>query len=387
MFFKTDEELTDLGALITTREIEQQPKLWQETFDIYQKNQEEINKFINDFAKESQQKVRVVFTGAGTSAYVGDVVKPHLVRYGDNERFIFEAIPTTDIVAAPYDYLKPEEPTILVSFARSGNSPESVATVDIANQVVKNLRHLIITCAPEGQLAQSGAQDDKAFVMLMPALSNDKGFAMTGSFTCMTLASLLVFDDTHTNKAEMVEQMSAMGEQGIKLENEIKSLVDLEFNRVVYLGSGALSGLTREAQLKLLELTAGQVTTAFDSSLGFRHGPKSFVDEKTLVFTFISNDAYTAQYDVDILEEIKGNEIAVATVGIAQNTTTYSGQSMIIESEQLLPDAYLALPYIVIAQTFALLTSVKVENKPDTPSPTGTVNRVVQGVIIHELNK
>ena len=53
----------------------------------------------------------------------------------------------------------------------------------------------------------------------------------------------------------------------------------------------------------------------------------------------------------------------------------------------VLNDIYRVFPYIVYAQLFALLTSLKVENKPDTPSPTGTVNRVVQGVIIHEYQK
>jgi Predicted phosphosugar isomerases len=53
-----------------------------------------------------------------------------LNRVGDNSHFVFESIPTTDIVSAPLDNLRSEDPTILVSFARSGNSPESVATVN-----------------------------------------------------------------------------------------------------------------------------------------------------------------------------------------------------------------------------------------------------------------
>ncbi|ERI05825.1 hypothetical protein HMPREF9069_00562 [Atopobium sp. oral taxon 810 str. F0209] len=48
-----------------------------------------------------------------------------------------------------------------------------------------------------------------------------------------------------------------------------------------------------------------------------------------------------------------------------------------------MPELYLGLPYILFAQTVALNTSIKVGNTPDTPSPTGTVNRVVKGVSIH----
>ncbi|MGO3838407.1 MAG: SIS domain-containing protein [Vagococcus sp.] len=380
-----EEELTKAGAVITTKEITQQPELWEETLDIFQQNETDLMAFLSDFKQGVTGKTRVIFTGAGTSAYVGDVIKPHLMRYGQTGDYQFEAIPTTDIVSAPYSYLKEDEPTLLVSFARSGNSPESVATIDLANKLVKNIKHLIITCAPEGKLAQNSKGDANSFVILMPELSNDKGFAMTGSFSCMTLTALLTFDTTHQNKAEIVQSIVSMGKQAIDQEEVIQAILDHDFSRVVYLGSGSLSGLTREAQLKLLELTAGRVTTAFDSSMGFRHGPKSFVDEQTLVFDFISNDAYTKQYDIDILEEIKSNDIAVATVGIAQNEAAYSGQTIVLSNDGVIPDGYLALPFVMIAQIVSLLTSVKVGNKPDTPSPTGTVNRVVKGVTIHSL--
>ena len=55
-----------------------------------------------------------------------------------------------------------------------------------------------------------------------------------------------------------------------------------------------------------------------------------------------------------------------------------------VQLTALLPDGYLALADIMVAQTVALLTSIKVGNKPDTPSPTGTVNRVVKGVTIYD---
>ena len=248
------------------------------------------------------------------------------------------------------------------------------------------MKHLIISCAPEGKLAVNAKDDKNSFVMLMPTRSNDQGFAMTGSFSCMTLAALLIFDLVHTDHELIVSTMVNMGKQVVTMEETLSNVVAQDFNRVVYLGSESLSGLTREAQLKLLELTAGKIATVFDSSLGFRHGPKSFVDDKTLVFGFISNDTYTSQYDVDILEEINGNAIAVETIALSQNKTQYSGKNISLTNDYQLADGFLALPLVMIAQIIALLTSVKVKNKPDTPSPTGTVNRVVQGVTIHPFN-
>lgn len=387
MFEETHEALTTLGAAITTNEIKQQPKLWTEVFDYYRQNERRITQFLKKIEQETQQKIRVIFTGAGTSQYVGDTIVPYLNQKGKRDAFTFESIGTTDIVAAPLDYLVFDEVTILVSFARSGNSPESVAAIELANQLIKTVFHITITCSPDGLLAQAAQNDDKNLLLLMPAKSNDKGFAMTGSFTCMTLMGLLVFDLTATEiKERYINAIKNMGQEVIQQEATILAMLGNNYKRIIYLGSGSLAGLTREAQLKVLELTAGKIATIFDSSLGFRHGPKSFINQETLVFVFISNNPYTRQYDVDILNEINEDNIAAAVVGIGQaaQENNFSGAHFTFsEGKVILPEAYLALPDVVFAQTVALNSSVHVGNTPDTPSPTGTVNRVVQGVNIY----
>jgi len=197
----------------------------------------------------------------------------------------------------------------------------------------------------------------------------------------------LTFDQTAlAEKQKYVATLSSLGKEVLARENEIEKIVELDFERIVYVGSGSLSGLTREAQLKILELTAGKIATVFDSSMGFRHGPKSFINEKTIMFGFINNDPYTRDYDLDVLEEVRGDEIASGVFAITQpGERNFSGDKFEFAADaQLLPDGYLALAYVMLAQTVALLTSIKVANKPDTPSPTGTVNRVVKGVTIHE---
>ncbi|MBD5068919.1 MAG: SIS domain-containing protein [Lactobacillus sp.] len=388
MFTTSEAQLKKLGALITTKEIAQQPELWEETALIYQQYQAKLAEFISSFVLKENQKLRVIFTGAGTSQYVGDTLVPYLRQVGDSSLFSFESLATTDIVASPKDYLLPNEPTLLVSFARSGNSPESKATVQLATRLVKNIKHLIITCAPEGELAKFGNSDPDSLVVLMPQRSNDKGFAMTGSFSCMVLAGLLFFDQTTpAQKLAYVAKCASLGREVLTNEAKIKDLVDLDFERIVYLGSGSLSGLAREAQLKILELTHGQIATSFDSSMGFRHGPKSFITDKTLVLGFVGNDAYTKQYDLDVLNEIFHDQIAKKTVAVGQLADIpFAGTKIALTSDELLPVGYLALPDVMVAQTVALLTAVKLKNTPDTPSPTGTVNRVVKGVVIHEFN-
>ncbi|HFQ3295631.1 TPA: SIS domain-containing protein [Streptococcus pyogenes] len=387
MFTKSQEALEALGAAITTKEIKQQPALWQETMTSFDITKEALVSFLKAvYESANGNRVRVIFTGAGTSEYVGNTICPYLNKVGNRQRYFFDSIASTDLVAAPEYYLAEEETVLLVSFARSGNSPESVVAVNLINQLVPNSYHLIITCAKDGELAKKAQQDDHSFLYLMPEAANDAGFAMTGSFTCMMLAALLIFDDATdlSQKQSYVADMVFAGQAILDQEERLQELADLGFERLVYLGSASLANLTQEAQLKMLELTAGQVATVYESSMGFRHGPKSFINDRTLVIGFVNNDAYVRQYDLDMLEEIQADGIALKTLALLQGgDINFSEDQFRLDTRHLLPDAYLAFPMILVAQTLALLTAVTLGNSPDTPSATGTVNRVVKGVTIH----
>ena len=384
----TKEELLELGAEITTREIYQQPDVWKEAFEAYQAKCEEIAAFLQDIA-DRHDYIKVILTGAGTSAYVGDTLVPYFKEVYDERKWNFNAIATTDIVANPETYLKKDVATVLVSFARSGNSPESVATVDLAKALVDDLYQVTITCAAEGKLALQAHGDDRNLLLLQPAASNDAGFAMTSSFTSMMLTALLVFDPTEfAVKAQRFEVVTSLARKVLDNAADVKELVDLDFNRVIYLGAGPFFGLAHEAQLKILELTAGQVATMYESPVGFRHGPKSLINEDTVVLIFGTTSDYTRKYDLDLVREVAGDHIARRVVLLSDQAFGLENvKEVALGCGGVLNDIYRVFPYIVYAQLFALLTSLKVENKPDTPSPTGTVNRVVQGVIIHDYQK
>lgn len=384
----TKEDLFKLGAEITTREIYQQPDVWEEAFQTYTEKREEIAAFLQGIA-EKHGYIKVILTGAGTSAYVGDTLVPYFKEVYDERKWNFNAIATTDIVANPQIYLKKDVATVLVSFARSGNSPESVATVDLAKSLVDDLYQVTITCAAEGELALQAQGDDRNLLLLQPAPSNDAGFAMTSSFTSMMLTALLVFDPTEfAVKAERFEVLVRLARKVLDNVADVKELVDLDFNRVIYLGAGPFFGLSHEAQLKILELTAGQVATMYESPVGFRHGPKSLINDQTIVLIFGSTRDYTRQYDLDLVREVAGDKIARRIVLLSDQAFDLENvKEIVLGCGGVLTDIYRVFPYIVYGQLFALLTSLKVKNKPDTPSPTGTVNRVVQGVIIHEFKK
>ncbi|AJD71033.1 TPA: SIS domain-containing protein [Streptococcus pneumoniae] len=388
MLHYTKEDLLELGAEITTREIYQQPDVWREAFEFYQAKREEIAAFLQEIA-DKHDYIKVILTGAGTSAYVGDTLLPYFKEVYDERKWNFNAIATTDIVANPATYLKKDVATVLVSFARSGNSPESVATVDLAKSLVDELYQVTITCAADGKLALQAHGDDCNLLLLQPAASNDAGFAMTSSFMSMMLTALLVFDPIEfAVKSERFEVVSSLARKVLDNAEDVKELVDLDFKRVIYLGAGPFFGLAHEAQLKILELTAGQVATMYESPVGFRHGPKSLINEDTVVLVFGTTTDYTRKYDLDLVREVAGDQIARRVVLLSDQAFGLENvKEVALGCGGVLNDIYRVFPYIVYAQLFALLTSLKVENKPDTPSPTGTVNRVVQGVIIHEYQK
>ena len=384
----SQEELQRLGADITTREIYQQPDVWQEAFDSYKAQAAAIAAFLKKI-EDKHDYIKVIFAGAGSSAYVGDTLTPYFRQIYDERKWNFNAIATTDIVANPLVYLKREVPTVLVSFARSGNSPESVATVDLAKQLVDDLYQITITCAAQGKLAQQAQGDEKNLLLLQPEASNDAGFAMTSSFSSMMLTALLVFDRAELDQKEAkVAALIQLSQDVLERVADVQQLVDLDFSRVIYLGAGPFFGLAHEAQLKILELTAGQIATMYESPVGFRHGPKSLINQDTVVLVFGSADAYTKAYDLDLVREVAGDGIVRRLVLLTDREEQLEGvEQVVLSTQALLGDSYRIFLYIVYAQLFALLTSLKVKNRPDTPSPTGTVNRVVQGVIIHPFEE
>lgn len=370
-----ESKLEEKDFKYTYTEILNQADTWLEVYNLYEKRKNDIENFLKKVGKDC----KIIFTGAGTSEYVGNIALDYLKTHGE---FEFESVATTDLVSAPYLHFEKNQKTLLVSFARSGNSPESLAAVKLGKQIVDDFYNLPITCAKEGKLAQALKDDENSYVFLEPEITNDKGFAMTNSFSSMLLATLLIFDTKTKNKKEIVEKISKLGKEIYNNLEEIENLVNFDFNRVVYLGSGPLGKLTKEARLKILELTAGEVATIWESSMGFRHGPKSFVDENTLVISFVSSNPYTRLYDLDILDEIANDKIAKKIIGIS-NSKLDRDYELIFEEDGL-DDVYLCPAYIIIGQIIALVTSLRVGNTPDNPSRTHTVNRVVKGVTIHD---
>lgn len=385
VFNKTEEQWKKSGAYWTSREIYQQPETWLKTFEQIKKEKDAISGIIQKVT--SQPDYDIILTGAGTSEYVGNSIFPFLATLNDHK---VKSYGTTDIVACPEDYLSKTKPTLLISFGRSGNSPESVAAVEVANAVCENICHLFVTCNHDGALSRFAEGKDNCYAINLTPETHDQAFAMTSSYTNMYLATVLSFLTDKLDEYEPV--IRELSENVKKIHQEyfgcLEKLVDeFDFSRIVYLGSNCLKGVSQESGLKMCELTAGQVMTTFDSTMGFRHGPKSVVCPGSLDVIYLSDDPYTRQYDLDIIRELSpernGNRIMAVSSYADPEVEKLVDYFVTFENKDRYDNVFLGLEYINIAQCIAMLKSISMGVKPDTPSPSGVVNRVVKGVTIY----
>lgn len=360
----------------TRREIAQQPETLRATQAILTANKAAIEAFVAPLV--GNPHARIVLTGAGTSAFIGECLAPWLSGLLDRP---VEAIATTDIVASPALYLRRELPTLLVSFGRSGSSPESVAAVDLVDAHVDHAYHLVITCNAEGDLARRDGGN--TYVVVLPEATHDRGFAMTSSFSAMMFAALSILSGIEALDGRIEAIAAAVAGTHAQSGALVETLAARGFKRVVYLGSGPFKGLAREAALKLMELSDGAVVTAFDTALGFRHGPKTIIDGETLAVVFVSNDPLTRLYDLDIIAELRADARSGAVVVVSANPD--DAAEVFVPGLAQAADADLLFPFIVPAQLFGLAVSLELGLTPDRPNASGTVNRVVQGVRLHAL--
>lgn len=375
--------LTEKGAILTAREIEQQPHAWKLTQKMLVLDEKKNQSFLSPLI--SQKNLRIIFTGAGTSSFIGACIAPMLTEMLGRQ---IESIATTDIVSNPRQYLMADRPTLIVSFSRSGGSPESVATMDYADQIISDCYHLVFTCNKDGELFKRCGGQKNSLAVLLPDLTHDRSFVMTSSYSSMMYAALAVFLGID-NISSCTSAIVAAGNQVLtQLVPEIEALVDKKYDRIVYLGSNGLYGLAQEASLKLLEMTDGQIITMSQSPLGFRHGPKTIINKKTLIIIFISNDPFTRKFDLDLLQELRndGEVGQVIAITARKDNEITKGDFIFINDMEMEKDYSLLFPYAVWAQIFAFYQAYKIGNSPDSPSASGTVNRVVQGVTIHPLN-
>ncbi|RLD87159.1 MAG: sugar isomerase [Bacteroidetes bacterium] len=370
-----------IETLDVYREVAQQPGLWKKVYADVLAGKDRISSFLNVYMKHDSE---VVFTGAGSSFFVGEMVAGY---FQEKTGRTTKAVSTTEIVTYPTHYISKNKPVLLVSFARSGNSPESVAAVKMAEETNPNIAHLIITCNKDGELARCESLENK-FVYLLPEEANDKALAMTSSVTSMALVVLLLANlNNLISQEKQIEAAASLVEMVLeKYGNMLAEIASRDFERAVFLGSGPFYGLAHEAHLKVQEMTDGQLICKFDSFLGFRHGPKVVVNDKTLMVYLHSPKAQVRRYEDDLVRSINKEQNPAFKLGICDTCDSDDDYDAVVtfsEKKYGIDEAYFMLAYLVPVQLFSIFKSIEYGLNPDAPSASGAIHRVVQGVKIY----
>ncbi len=346
----------------TLQEILRQPFLWPITVERVRSASERLQ------LDAKLQDARVLLTGAGTSAYAAAAVAAAWPRA--------RVAPTTDLLVDAERYLLDVE--AVISLARSGNSPESTAVVELVRTLRPDILQVAIVCNEDGALSHASLD---GLIVLDPR-TNDQSLVMTGSFSNLVVAGLVLAqpNTVATTAHEFSKRAAALLPD---IDRACRSGAASVHDRIVVLSSSPLLGWAREAGLKTLEMTAGRFPVVTETYLGLRHGPMSFVKADTLVLCLLSSDPARRRYEADLLHELRVKKLG-CLIGIADPAESEGLFDALIPGVAPHANDALRTPFEILGpQLLGYHLSLSIGLNPDNPSPDGVINRVVQGVRIY----
>jgi tagatose-6-phosphate ketose/aldose isomerase len=376
------------GLEHTPREIWQQPDTWATTYGICAALKPELSDLLHRAGiGRGTASPTIYLVGAGTSDYTGRALAPLLRRRWGCDAW---AVPSTTLLTDFDDFHAAGKEYFWISFSRSGDSPEGVALLERALQRNGSIRHLLITCNQNGAMAALCARyPERALALVLDDTVNDRGLAMTSSFSNMLIAGQCVGHlDTLDEFGFVVSALSECGRQFLPIAAETAAEVtSLGCVRACFVGAGVLRGVADECALKVVELSAGKLTTLAETPLGLRHGPMSSVDGQTLFVAFLSSDARRRGYELDLLREIDRKRLGrvrlAVTAGNGDEISELVDYRLPLNGHTDLPDYYRPALDVILGQLLGLFASLRCGLKPDHPSPTGAITRVVQPIKLY----
>jgi tagatose-6-phosphate ketose/aldose isomerase len=383
-----EEEKSSRGLLYTPAEIAQQPSTWLSTFELFQERRAEIREFLRaaGIQREADTRPTVFLVGAGTSDYIGRSLTQLLRRLWQCEVI---AVPSTDLLTNLQDWLVPGIRYLWISFSRSGESPEGIAVLQRALEIHPDIHHLIVCCNAQGRMLRETAGCKQVLGIPLPDAVQDRGLAMTSSFS-----NMLIFGQCLANIANpsafqsVLDQLVESGKSFLEMAAESAAeLARGPFKKACFVGSGPLKAVAKESALKLLELTSGKTQAMSESALGLRHGPMAALDDETLFVAFLSGEQTIQKYEISLLEEIGRKRLVKSRVVVCQSSNTQiranADHFLAHNTSGALPDDYRPPLDVIFGQLLGLFFSMRWNLKPDNPSPSGAISRVVQNVLIH----
>jgi tagatose-6-phosphate ketose/aldose isomerase len=379
LFRRQEAEQRRMGYFDTLHEICQQPWTWLRTCALMVESREILQQILREMRN-------ITLTGSGSSQYAAEGVRFMLREYAG---LSVASVGGGDLLMYAGRVLPVDRPGMLISLARSGDSPESRGAIELLLDTEPQIRHIVVTCNENGSLTKSWRDPDTVHVITLPRETNDKSLVMTSSFTNLLLAARFVgmLDKADEYQRLCMKLSNIAKDVMAKNFNTLAKIAGTNFERAVFLGSGCQFAAAREGALKMLEMTAGRVTTMSETYLGFRHGPMSFVQDETLLICFLSSDSMRRAYELDLLQELDRKKLGLAKllVGDKIPQRVIREQDVAIECDGLaeLGDDDAAIIGVVVAQLLGFFRCLEEGLRPDSPSQDGIIQRVVQRFPLH----
>jgi tagatose-6-phosphate ketose/aldose isomerase len=255
--------------------------------------------------------------------------------------------------------------------------------VEQAVRLYPSIAHLVVTCNAQARLIAVCKEAKHSCVIVLDDAVNDRSLAMTSSFTNMVLmGQCLAHAWSIEEYPAILERLVGAGRAFMPpAEKEAARLSSLSPARACMVGTGSLASVAKESALKVLEMTAGQLKTMSETILGLRHGPMAALDAQTLFVCFVSGEERRASYAADLLREIGEKEIAAERIAVGptsmrEKIAPYCESYLAVDDG--LADCYRPVVDVIFGQLLGLSCSVARGLKPDSPSPGGVINRVVE---------
>ena len=381
----TEDERTKGGYGQTIEEIVQQPVTWLDTAARAVDQRSALQTLLGRDRYETGIR-SLMLTGSGSSLYAGECVAPALQSELD---LPVRAIAGGDLLTHPRAAVLPGRPSLLVSIARSGNSPESAAAVENLLQAETDCRHLFVTCNEQGRLAVGYRDDPRTQALILHERTNDRSLVMTSSFTNMVLAARsLGFLDRPSLYQETVHRLRGIaGHLMIRHAQPLAAAARDDYGFALYLASGCRFGAAREASLKMMEMSAGRTRTMVETYLGLRHGPMAAIHDDTLIVCFLSGDALARAYEIDLIHELNRKSLGRRKVIVGEEIPDELLRDGDVAVEcpgmKQAGDDNVAVIDVLAGQLLALYHCLAIGLRPDSPSPEGVISRVVGDFQIH----
>lgn len=379
LFARSEADQKRLGYFHTLREICQQPETWLRT----------CGQMVaaTEIVKQVHVGIRsLTLTGSGSSQYAGECI---CLALQNDLNIQVASVGGGTLLTYGGQALPPERPGLVISLARSGDSPESRGAIELLLNTEPEIQHVVLTCNENGSLTKAWREHAKVRVFTLPSETNDQSLVMTSSFTNLMLAArFMSLWNTPDEYAQLCKRASSIAEKLISGSLDVLAgIAKSKFHRVVFLGTGPAFGAAREAALKMLEMTAGRVTTLCETYLGFRHGPMSYAQQDTLIVAFLSSNSVLRSYEADLLQELDRKKLGLSKLIVGEKipAAVLRNGDVAIECPGLaeLGDQDSATIHVIAGQLLGFFRCLEEGLRPDSPSEDGIIQRVVEKFPLH----